>query len=213
MRLVMGADQLIIKSLFSTKQIAYRDIRSIHTSETGTVIVLKDGGEVTAKGETVQALRHPELNALLENYPVSFEDVSEGCVTYDSTETNHMIAAAKSLAETLASGFVKAHFGQEYDIDVRIVENILGASMELRLKKDGQVISDMPGYEEADDPSRDRLIDSMNLSFLCKWDAAEACGRYGVTVEVADPKKMEEYVIGYSLKDFCERYEKEKGKR
>ena len=195
MRLVMGADQLIIKSLFSTKQIAYRDIRSIHTSETGTVIVLKDGGEVTAKGETVQALSHPELKALLENYPVSFEDVSEGCVTYDSTETNRMIAAAKSLAETLASGFVKAHFGQEYDIDVRIVANILGASMEFRLQR-------------AEDPDRRKLIDSMDLSFLCKWDAAGASGWYGVTNEVTDPKRMEEYVVGYMLEDFYERYGK-----
>ncbi|MBR1702962.1 MAG: hypothetical protein IJ716_13610 [Lachnospiraceae bacterium] len=232
MRLVMGADQLIIKSLFSIKQIAYRDIRSIHTSETGTVIVLKDGGEVTAKGETVQALRHPELKALLENYPVSFEDASEGGVTYDSTETNRMIAAAKSLAETLASGFVKAHFGQEYDIDVRIVENILGASMEFRLQRDGQVIADFPGYEEAEEPEtsgksgepedmeeprksgepegpdRGKLIDSMDLSFLCKWDAAGASGWYGVTNEVTDPKRMEEYVVGYMLEDFYERYGK-----
>ena len=220
MRLVMRADQLIIKSLFSTKQIAYRDIRSIHTSETGTVIVLKDGGEVTAKGETVQALRHPELKAILENYPVSFEDVSEGCVTYDSAETNRMIATAKSLAETLASGFVKAHFGQEYDIDVRVVKNILGASMEFRLQRDGQVITDFPGYEEAEDPEtsgksgepegpdRRKLIDSMELSFLCKWDAAGASGWYGVTNEVTDSKRMEEYVIGYMLEDFYERYGK-----
>lgn len=213
MHLNMEADRLLIKSLFSAKEIAYQDIHSIYTSKTGTVIVLKDGREVAAKGETIQALSHPQMNALLEKYPVSFKDDSEGCVTYDSAETNCMIAVAESLAANLAGRFVKEHFGQEYDIDVRIVENILGASMEFRLKKDGQVISDMPGYEEADDPSRDRLIDSMNLSFLCKWDAAEACGRYGVTVEVADPKKMEEYVIGYSLKDFCERYEKEKGKR
>lgn len=195
MRLVMGADQLIIKSLFSTKQIAYRDIRSIHTSEIGTVIVLKDGGEVTVKGETVQALSHPELKPLLEKYPVSFEDVSEGCVTYDSTETNRMIAAVKTLAETLASGFVKAHFGQEYDIDVRVVKNILGASLEFRLQR-------------AEEPDRRKLIDSMDLSFLCKWDVVGASGWYGVTNEVTDSKRLEEYVVGYMLEDFYERYGK-----
>ena len=92
-----------------------------------------------------------------------------------------------------AGATVRARLGQEYDVDVALVDKLVNSYAEMRLTKNGEPVKDLTGITAVKMESD--VLDDMDLAFLCEWDSQSKSGNYGVTNEVKDFEACRKYIL------------------
>ena len=195
----MGArfeeDQIVIEPLFKLFfgkkiKILYEKIERIELPagdsvffhmKNGKLIKVPDPGIVTyytGFGERLKKYRIPYKCTMEDSGDVSIEAVREEA------------ARAKEVIVAYVNRSLKEKLGPEYELDVKIVERLVGTTLESRLLRNGIIHEEANGTTSIDE---EPLVDEMDLAFLCEWDPVYDQGKYGFVEDVNDKAAFEKY--------------------
>ena len=194
-------DQIVIEPLFKRFfgkriKIQYEKIERIEMPpgdsvyfymKNGKVIRVPDPGIVTfytGFGEMLKKYRIPYKCLLEDSGGETIETVRE-----NATDTR------KAVLE-YANPILEEKLGPGYELEAKIVERIVGTTIEFRLLKNGIVLEEANGDESIDG---EPLVDEMDLAFLTEWDPVYEQGKYAFADETNDTSALKEYIDGVVL--------------
>ena len=189
-------NQLVIKDIFKlffgrTTKIPYEKIERIEAPPGEDVFFYVKTGKVIKVPDPGIVVFYTGFGEMLKKYKIPYKSISEGeeCVFIEAVRDK--AARTKELALTYANFSLKEKLGPEYELDAKIVERIVGTTLEFHLLKDGIAL------EEADrDESMDcePVVDEMNIAIICEWDPVYGQGKYVFAEEVDDEAACEKYI-------------------
>lgn len=202
MKILYDENGLLVKSLFKTRRIPYSELRSVVLSDSYTF--------TTTSGEVLTAQKHfltdhAVLYNAIKKYNIIFKDeeqLNENQNVYSISEVNDKIAQMQINVEEYAGNKIKDKYGEEYDVDCKLIDEGEYISMFLRLTRNGELVG-MPEdinilYMDIEPYAFDDIV----VAFLVEWDGN---GRYGVTCEVENREVCEKY-LDYALNILFDSY-------
>ncbi len=182
-------DGFLFKALFKSRTVPYSDIRRIEINDNSIVFSIKDGEEITEKGESNIFQNEALCSAVIRNN-IEFRNLHEFKEierTYTIEEVNELIKSVSDYIRGYVGDAVKKHFGNEYDIDLSVWDSSEYISLCMRLLHNGEVVTDV--HEEFRDELYDKVqgcFDCLVIAYLCEWDSVSGCGKYGVLPEALE---------------------------
>ena len=195
-RVTFEEGQLVIKDIFKLffgkkTIIPYEKIERIESPPGEYVFFYMKNGKVIKVNDPGITVFYTGFGEMLKKYKIPYKCISEG-EEYVSVETvREKATRTKELALTCANRSLKEKLGPEYELDAKIVERVIGTTLEFHLLKNGIV------QEEADrDESMDHepVVAEMDIAILCEWDPVREQGKYVFTEEADDKSACEEFV-------------------
>lgn len=196
----MGArfedDQLVVEAfpkLFFGKKIRipYEDIERIEFPMGEEVLFhMKKGKTIQVKDPGVVDY-YTGFGDMLKKYRIPYKCICEEIPQMDIETVREKAALAKETALAYANRLLKEKAGPEYTFDAKIVERIIGTTLEFHLLKDGVVQKEADQEENIDG---EPVFDEMDVAFLAEWDPALERATYTLTEEADDTAACEEYV-------------------
>ena len=204
-------EQLIIEQPFKiigrTIKVKYEDIERVELSEDSDVLFCLKGGKVRKVSDPGIVMYYPEFGEMLKKYRIPYSS-NVGPAGDDSIETvREKAAACRETAAAYLNRSVKEKLGAEYEFEAKIVENIMGTSLEFRLLKNGVPDEDANEIEGSGDES---IVDELDIAYLSEWEPMYERGKYLITEEASDLKVCEEYLESDVLGFFYDSYGKDK---
>ena len=187
----------IKKSLFSSVEVPFPEIKSIVIASGNSSVTTKDGKKYTSTRVDLITNRFPELYDLIVEHNIRFDnqyDISGIGKTYSHDEVDKMIEETRDLAKKTADHLITERLGEEYSVALDVKENNEGAVLFFRLSKNGEIVTLPKDANNGLYDSEPNTFDDMVLSFLCSWDPDTRSGSYGVTVEMEDATKLHDTV-------------------
>ncbi len=196
----MGAefedDQIVIKPLFKLFfgkkiKIPYEKIERIELPAGDSVLFYMKNGKVIKVSDPGIVAFYTDFGEMLKKYKIPYKCLMEDAGE-ESIETVR-VKAARTREVVLECGnrILQEKMGPEYELDAKIVERIIGVTLELRLLKDGVFKADANGDESIDG---EPLADEVDLAILSEWDPAYGQGKYTLIEDETDQAGWEEYL-------------------
>ncbi len=201
----MGAkfeeDQIVIEPLFKLFfgkriKIPYEKIEKIEMPPGDSVLFYMKNGKVIKVPDPGIVTFYTDFGEMLKKYRIPYK-----CLLEDSGEetietVREKAVSTKEAVLEYANPSLKEKLGSEYELEAKIVERIVGTTIEFRLLKNGMVIEEANGDESIDG---EPLVDEMDLAFLFEWDPVYAQGKYAFVDETNDMSALKEYIDGVVL--------------
>ena len=187
----------IKKSLFSSVEVPFPEIKSITIASGNSSVTTKSGKKYTSTRVDLITHRFPELYDRIVEHNIRFDNEYDVCgigKTYTHEEVEKMIEETKVLAKKTADALISERLGKEYSTSLEVKENNEGAVLFFRLSKNGNIVPLPKDVNNGLYDSEPDTFDDMVLSFLCRWDPDTKSGKYGVTVEMEDASKLHDTV-------------------
>ncbi|MBR5713140.1 MAG: hypothetical protein IKX54_06045 [Lachnospiraceae bacterium] len=193
MGVTIQKDGMLVRTLFSEKKIPGHEIRSIEYDDKCVLTVTLNSGKVM-KLKSYPVMYDEELGMLIREYNIPYRNLNDmQPVLYTGAEVGRLIDETMKAMKDCAGATVRARLGQEYDVDVALVDKLVNSYAEMRLTKNGEPVKDLTGITAVKMESD--VLDDMDLAFLCEWDSQSKSGKYGVTNEVKDFEACRKYIL------------------
>ncbi len=141
---------------------------------------------------------------MLKKYKIPYKTLMEDSGDASIETVREKTARVKEAALAYGNRSLKEKLGSEYELDGRLVERIVGTTLEFRLLKDGVICKDCNLDISVDD---EPLADEMYLAFLSEWDPVYEQGKYTFAEEADDKEVCEKYVEDVVI-DIVDTYKK-----
>ncbi len=201
----MGAkfeeDQIVIEPLFKLFfgkriKIPYEKIEKIELPPGDSVLFYMKNGKVIKVPDPGIVTFYTDFGEMLKKYRIPYK-----CLLEDSGEetietVREKAVSTKEAVLEYANPSLNEKLGSDYELEAKIVERIVGTTIEFRLLKSGMVIEEANGDESIDG---EPLVDEMDLAFLSEWDPVYAQGKYAFVDETNDMCALKEYIDGVVL--------------
>lgn len=189
-------NQLVIKDLFKlffgrTTKIPYEKIDRVELPQGEYVFFYMKNGKVIKVRDIGIVSFYTGFGEMLKNYKIPYKCTLEGEETVSIETVREKAARMKELALTYANRSLKEKLGTEYELDARIVERIVGTTIEFHLLKNGIVQEEADRGESID---YEPVVDEMDIAFICEWDPVYGQGQYGLAEEANDEAACEKYI-------------------
>lgn len=203
MRFQILEDKIVISKLFGSKEILYSSIAKVHIREEGTEITLRDGSKVLMKTVYLRSCIYEELADSVFKYNIDFkDDYSDEEHRIDRDDTKSYIDSFVERSNGVLVPVIKKDLGEEYDLDIEIVDEESRISAIFRIKCNGEVLTDMPGYDE-----EVHCLEYIDLFYLYEFNQAERRIVYFGDEDVFDEDKLSKTLIDFSWKYFLKERE------
>ncbi len=181
----------LFKLFFGKKiKIPYEKIERIEFPQGGSVFFYMKNGKVIKVPDPGIVTYYTGFGEMLKKYRIPYKCTLEGCGDVSIETVRKEAARTKEIIEAYVNRSLKEKLGSEYELDVKIVERIVGTTLESRLLKNGISQEKANGTKSIDDVP---LTDEMDLAFLCEWDPVYKQGKYGFVEDINDKAALEEY--------------------
>ena len=195
-----------VKFFFGRKvSVKYEDIERVELSENPEVFFYLKNGKVKKVPDPGIVMYYTAFGEMLRKYKIPYiaksKDPEPEGVSIETVREK--VALCRETALACANRIIREKLGPEYEFEAKIVERIVGTTIEFRLFKDGKL------YEEANwDESIDGepLAEEMDAAFLSEWEPVYDRGKYQIADEALDPAACEDYVENVFLEDFLKYY-------
>ena len=201
----MGAkfeeDQIVIEPLFKLFfgkriKIPYEKIEKIEMPPGDSVLFYMKNGKVIKVPDPGIVTFYTDFGEMLKKYRIPYK-----CLLEDSGEetietVREKAVSTKEAVLEYANPSLKEKLGSDYELEAKIVERIVGTTIEFRLLKNGMVMEEANGDESIDG---EPLVDEMDLAFLSEWDPVHSQGKYAFVDETNDMSALKEYIDGVVL--------------
>ena len=189
----------LFKQFFGKKiKIPYEKIERIELPPGDSVFFYMKNGKVIKVPDPGIVTFYTDFGEMLKKYMIPYKCLLDGSGDASIETVREKAALTKEAVLAYANRSLKEKLGAEYELDAKIVERIVGTTLELRLLKNGFIQEEANRDESIDG---EPLLDEMDLAFLCEWDPVYDQGKYGFTEEVNDRALLEKYVEGIVLDD------------
>lgn len=195
----MGArfedDQLVIepiaKIFFGKKiRIPYDEIERVEFPMGGDVFFhMKKGKPIRVTDPGIVTF-YTGFGEMLKKYKIPYKCAADAPLV-DIETVREKVALVKETALAYANRVLKEKAGPEYTLDAKIVERIVGTTLEFHLLKDGVLQEDADQDESIDEES---VLNEMDIAFIAEWDPALDQGKYSLAEEVDNTALCEDYV-------------------
>jgi len=204
-------DCLIVKSFFpilfwKTKKIPYKKIERIEFTAGDEYIVftMKNGKKVNVSELGLVAF-YTQFGEMLKKYGIAYYSKLEDSGYEPAEKVYEEAEKTRRIVLEYANNSVRENLGDEYEVDVKLVERIIGTTLELQLLKNGSVVDAANVVDSIDGKP---LLDEMDLAFLSEWDPVSNSGKYSLLEEAVNPSSCESY-LAETLKDFYDNHKEE----
>lgn len=202
-------DKIVIEPffrlLFGRKiKIPYEKIERIELPPGGHVLFYMKNGRVKKINDPAVVSCYAGFGEMLKKYKIPYKTLMEDSGDASIETVREKTARVKEAALAYGNRSLKEKLGPEYELDVRLVEHIVGTTLEFRLLKDGVIREECNREISMDD---EPLADEMYLAFLSEWDPVYEQGKYSFAEEADDKEVCEKYVEDVVI-DIVDTYKK-----
>ena len=195
-------NQLVVESLwtflFRKKiKIPYQKIERIEAPVGENVVFYMKNGKVIKVPDPGIVVFYTQFGEMLRKYGIHYLSKTEDSGEESIERVREKAAQTKKLALTYADQAVKERLGAEYGFDAKIVERVIGTTLEFRLLKEG-VVQESANFDESIDG--EPLTDEMHIAYLYEWDPVSDSGKYVLAEEAINASACEKYIEELVLK-------------
>ncbi|MBR3635499.1 MAG: hypothetical protein IKN47_04820 [Lachnospiraceae bacterium] len=205
-------DHLLIEPLISAMflkkmKIEYDKIDRIEFPKGDIVyFYLKDGKVKKVENPAIVAL-YPQFGEMLRDHRIAYRTRFDD-KGYESVESVRKKASiTKECAIEYANRSLSSSLGPEYEMEGKIVERIIGTTIEFRLLKNGVVVKEANVMDSIEGIP---LIDEMDLAYLSEWDPESNTGLYLLEEEANSTAECESYMEEMVLKEVYDLFKEQK---
>ena len=201
-------DRLVVEPFFSLIfkrkiKIKYDDIEKIEFPGGTDVLFYLKNGKVKKVPDPGICTFYTGFGEMLKKYRIPYREmlIDTG---HESIETVRD-AAEKCREMILAYTNLRLHekYGPEYEFEAKIVERIVGTTVEIRFYKNGVYQEDADLDDSIDGES---LVYEFDVAYLCGWDPEFERGEYFICEEAVSKAACEQDLDECMLKEFFENY-------
>ncbi len=194
-------DQIVIDPLFKLFfgkkiKIPYKKIERIELPAGDSILFFMKNCKTIKVHDPALVSFYTGFGEMLKQYKIPYKCMMEDSGDASIETVREKATHTKEAMVAYVNRSLKEKLGPEYELDVKIVERIVGTTLESRLLKNGIIQEEANGDESIDGAP---LVDEMDLAFLCEWDPVHDQGKYGFAEGVNDKAALEEYAEGVIL--------------
>lgn len=211
MRYRVLEDGIVVSKLFAKKEILYANMSKIRLDEAGTEITLRDGSKELIKGLYLRAMLNPYMaKAIVKNAIHFIDDYSNEMKVVYKADLGPYVEDFIEKSRRILNPLIKAEHGEEYELHVEIKDTIYEIFGVYRIKCNGEILEDMPGYADEYDSAGEPLkgIDEYNICYLKEYNPVTGDIAYFLDNCVEDEAQMREDLEDYTWKAYREGREK-----
>ena len=211
MKITADGNGIVIKKLFKSEEIPYKDIAKITVEGLNrTVIRTRSGEEYVDTAHMGITFNYPIVMDKIFQSNIVFEDkFATSALTEKIIEEENKQEYVDSLVavfEPEAREIIKTKLGERHDIAIEVMEIHRDTVLCMRLLRDGIEVADYPNaYEHYDDMEIRAAFDTETLLMLTEWDPLSRSGRYIVALDDEDAKDEKTALIE-AVDYFCDEY-------
>lgn len=198
-------DQLIIAPLFKTlfskkKKIPYKEIERIEAGNGEDVLFyMRDGKKLMIK-EPGLPIYYTAFGEMLKNYRIAFA-AKDDSDKYSMESVREKAEHTRNAVLLQANREVKEKLSAEYELEGKLIERVIGMTLELRLLRNGIPVEEVNQFKSIDETA---LLDEMDIAFISEWDPVMERGTYTLAEEVKSSALCEENVRDVLLQNLFE---------
>lgn len=172
-------------------KIKYDSIERIELPKGDYVNFFLKNGKVKKVYNPAVVAFYPEFGKMLKEYKIAYSSLLDD-KGYEAIETVRQKAdVIKKTALSYANRSLLSNLGEGYEMEGKIVERIIGTTLEFRLLKDGVLVDEVNAVDSIEGVA---LIDEMDIAYLSEWDPETGTGLYTFADEVKITGECESYV-------------------
>lgn len=202
---------IVIKKLFKSTEIPYKEITKITIEGLNRTVIQTRSGE-----EYVDTMHM----GITFNYPVVMDKIFESNIVFEDkfivSDFPHKFikeADKKEYVDSLVASFepearemIKSRLGERHDISLEVLEIHRDTVLCMRLLRDGVEVTDYPdSYKDYDDVKIREAFDTETLLILTEWDPVGRDGKYIVGLDDEEAKDEKAALLA-SVSEFCDDY-------
>ena len=212
MNITANEKGIVIKKLFKTIEIPYKDIAGISIeNDRCTLIKTRSGEEYTDTSFMGVVFNYPLVADKIFEFNVPFEDrfvVADYSDTIIEEEDKQgYVDSLLTDFEPDASEMIRTRIGARYDISLEVLEVHRDTVLCMRLLRDGKEVSDYhDSFKEYDDIKIREAFETQCLLMLCKWDPLSRSGSYIVALDNENFPDDNKAALLELVSEFCDGY-------
>lgn len=209
-RVYFKEDRLVIEPFFRLMfthriSVKYTDIERIECPPGSDILFYLKNGKVK-KVWDLSVTMYTEFGEMLKKYKIPYRVTMEDAGHETIDTVREKAAKCREVAIAYANRSLKEKLGPEYEIEAKLVERIVGTTLEFRLLKNG-VVQEEADYTKGIDDNP--LIDEMDIAILSSWDPVYDRAEYYIDEEALTDADCEEYVKDNPLDIIFDHYGKD----